>query len=56
MVQVRYFLRGGQQAGVNTTLTTRKEELEISGLAEKTEYGFQVPPLVESVANRKQLT
>jgi hypothetical protein len=53
MVQVRYFLRGGQQAGVNTTLTTRKEELEISGLAEKTEYGFQVPPLVKYVANRK---
>jgi len=42
MMQVRYFLRGGQQAGLNTTLTTRKEELEISGLAEKTEYGFQV--------------
>jgi hypothetical protein len=48
MLQVRYFLRGGQQTGVNTTLTTRKEELEIAGLAERTEYGFQVPPFTIS--------
>jgi hypothetical protein len=40
-MQVRYFVRGSS-SGVNTTLTTRKEELEISGLSEKTEYGFQV--------------
>ncbi len=41
---MRYFQRGSPQYGgsLNTTLTTRKEELEIAGLTEKTEYGFQV--------------
>lgn len=45
MYEVRYFLRGAAPqygVAVNTTLTTRKEEMEIAGLTEKTEYGFQV--------------
>ena len=44
MYEVRYFVRGSVQ-GVqenNTTLTTRNDEIEIPGLRERTEYGFQV--------------
>ena len=42
MYEVRYFVRGGSEAGNNATLTTRNEEIDITGLEEKTEYGFQV--------------
>ena len=42
ILQVRYFVRGLDTE--NVTLTTRNEEIEISNLEEKTEYGFQVSP------------
>ena len=42
MYEVRYFVREGSEAGNNATLTTRNEEIDITGLEEKTEYGFQV--------------
>jgi len=46
MYEVRYFVRGSQRSQLefpeNTTLTTRNEEIDIAGLLEKTEYGFQV--------------
>jgi len=46
MYEVKYFVKvpGGQpsKGSENSTLITIKEELEVTGLAEKTEYGFQV--------------
>ena len=47
MYEVRYFVRGTDNNNNNVnnnnaTLITIKEELEVTGLAEKTEYGFQV--------------
>jgi Eph receptor B1 len=43
MYEVRYSVKGSKAGkNKNATLITIKEELEVTGLAEKTEYGFQV--------------
>ena len=42
MYEVRWWVRGGTTGAANWTQTTRNEELVVKGLAEKTEYGFQV--------------
>ena len=46
MYEVMYFISGPQNEkgewNNNRTLTTRNEELYVTGLAEKTKYGFQV--------------
>ena len=51
MYEVRYFIRGRQVNNNNATLITIKEELEVTGLAEKTEYGFQVSFLFFLIKN-----
>ena len=43
MYEVRYFVKSVARGWTgNRTITTRNEEVSVPGLAEKTEYGFQV--------------
>merc|ERR1719370_497525 len=42
MYEVQYFVRGSTQSSSPKTQITKNEELVVTGLAEKTEYGFQV--------------
>jgi len=42
MYEVQYFVRGSSQSSSPRTQITKNEELVVTGLAEKTEYGFQV--------------
>ena len=45
MYEVRYFISGSlgfNDEEINKTLITKDEELVVSGLSEKTNYGFQV--------------
>jgi len=53
ILQVRYFVRGLDTE--NVTLTTRNEEIEISNLEEKTEYGFQVSPTPPPSPKKKEM-
>ena len=42
MYEVKYFVKGQTDLSNNRTITTRNEEIIVTGLAEKTNYGLQV--------------